>query len=122
MTGIPYLAEGITLTPATDDPQTRVLKVVKDLKAEDRIKTLIADRGYTFAKPERWATPLRGLGIDNILNLHPDQRGVQGTFQGALQIDGNLYCPAMTEALKDFERLARPLRNGRPAGGVLQAC
>lgn len=102
---VPYLAERITLTPATADPQTRVLDVVKDLKAEGRIKTLIADRGYTFAKPERWAVPLRELGVDTIFDLHRDQRGVKGTFQGALQIDGNLYCPAMPEALMDFERL-----------------
>lgn len=89
----------------TADPQTRVLDVVKDLKAEGRIKTLIADRGYTFAKPERWAVPLRELGVDTIFDLHRDQRGVQGTFHGALQIDGNLYCPAIPEELKNFERL-----------------
>lgn len=102
---IPYLAERITLTPATADPQTQVLEVVQDLRAEDRIDTLIADRGYTYSKPERWAEPLRELGIDTIFDLHPHQRSTQGTYKGALQIDGELYCPAMPDSLHDIERL-----------------
>jgi hypothetical protein len=102
---VPYLAERITLTPASAEPQTQVLGVIEDLHADDRIDTLIADRGYSFSKPERWADPLRELGIDTVFDLHPNQRSTQGTHRGALQIDGQLYCPAMPEALFDIERL-----------------
>jgi hypothetical protein len=56
-------------------------------------------------RPERWADPLRELGVDTVFDLHPHQRGTQGTYKGALQIDGQLYCPAMPESLHDIERL-----------------
>lgn len=102
---IPYLAERITLTPATADPQTQVLDVIEELKAEDRIDMLVADRGYTFSKAENWADPLRELGVDSVFDLHPHQRGRQGTYKGTLQIDGQLYCPAMPDSLHDVERL-----------------
>ena len=39
------------------------------------------------------------------MDLHPNQRGVKGTYGGALQIDGDLYCPAMPHNLHDIERL-----------------
>jgi hypothetical protein len=102
---VPYLAERITLTPASANPQTQVLEVVKDLAAEDRIEMLIADRGYTFSKSERWADPLREMGIDTVFDLHPNQRSTQGTYKGAVQLDGQMYCPALPEALFDIERL-----------------
>lgn len=102
---VPYLAERITLTPANVDPQTQVMGVVRDLVAEQRIDTLISDRGYTFSKAERWALPLKEMGVEPVLDLHPDQRSTQGSYDGALMIDGGFYCPAMPQSLHHIERL-----------------
>ena len=102
---VPHLAERITLTPASAEPQSPALGLVEEMVTENRIEILIADRGYTFAKAERWADPLRELGVDTVFDLHPDQRSTKGTFAGALLLDGSLYCPSLPEALKEIERL-----------------
>lgn len=101
----PYLCERITLAPAATNPQAAVLPLIESLKTEGRIQRLLADRGYTMATADRWSAHLRQLGIQISMDLHPNQRGVKGTYGGALQIDGDLYCPAMPHNLHDIERL-----------------
>ena len=63
------------------------------------------------------------LGAELVMDLHPHDRGTQGTFGGAICWNGNLYCPA-TPRLFDLEPLARgadrranrrPRRAGRRA-------
>src|SRR5690606_3994270 len=87
----PYLCERITLAPAATNPQAAALPLIESLKAEGRIQRLLADRGYTMATADRWSAHLRQLGIQISMDLHPNQRGVKGTYGGALQIDGDLY-------------------------------
>jgi hypothetical protein len=38
--------------------------------------------------------PLRAAGASLIQDLHPHDRGPQGTHAGAIIANGNLYCPA----------------------------
>ena len=33
------------------------------------------------------------------MDLHPNDRGIKGTFQGAVIANGNLYCPCTPKAL-----------------------
>ena len=94
---IPYLCERITLVPAATDPQAAVLPLVEDLRRRGHLDRLLADRGYTMATADRWADDLRRSGIDVSFDLHPNQRGLKGTYGGALQVDGQLFCPAMPE-------------------------
>jgi len=55
----------------------------------------------------RTRLPLRAAGAQLIQDLHPDDRGPQGTFHGAIISNGNLYCPATPMALLQIGPLAR---------------
>ena len=68
---------------------------------------VVVDAGYAHRVPEHWALPLRRLGAELVMDLHPNDRGTQGTFGGALCHNGNLYCPATPSALFLIEPLSR---------------
>ncbi|MEU3074257.1 hypothetical protein [Streptomyces laurentii] len=60
---------------------------------------LAADRAYTDQITEHFAQPVRTMGYQLVLDYKQQHRGVQGTHQGALLVDGSLACPAMPDAL-----------------------
>ncbi|MFD8866395.1 hypothetical protein ACFV1F_18825 [Streptomyces sp. NPDC059590] len=60
---------------------------------------LAADRAYTDQTGPHFAQPARRLGYQLVLDYKQEQRGVQGTHQGAVLIDGSLACPAIPTAL-----------------------
>jgi hypothetical protein len=51
--------------------------------------------------------PLRAAGASLIQDLHPHDRGPQGTHAGAIIANGNLYCPATPRLLLELGPLAR---------------
>ena len=51
---------------------------------------MLADSGYAHRVPEHFALPLRRLGASLVMDLHPHDRGRQGTFRGAVAFNGNL--------------------------------
>ena len=72
-------------------------------RAHDRqgieIADLLVDSGYAYRQAETFAAPIRALGAELVMDLHPNDRGIKGTFQGAVIANGNLYCPATPKAL-----------------------
>lgn len=60
---------------------------------------LAADRAYTDQTTENFAQPVRTMGYQLVLDYKQQYRGVQGTHQGALLVDGSLACPAMPHVL-----------------------
>ena len=60
---------------------------------------LAADRAYTDQITEHFAQPVRTMGYQLVLDYKQQHRGIQGTHQGALLVDGSLACPAMPHAL-----------------------
>jgi hypothetical protein len=70
---------------------------------------VLADSGYSYHDPGAWAIPLRLAGAALVQDLHPHDRGPKGTHEGAVIVNGNLYCP----------RTPRPLLEpGPPAPGA----
>jgi hypothetical protein len=65
---------------------------------------LAADRAYTHALAEEFQLPARALGYDLVLDYRADQLGVQGSFAGALHIEGAHYCPAIPSGLQTATR------------------
>ena len=59
-----------------------------------RLGDILADSGYAHRDADAWAIPLRHAGAQLIQDLHPSDRGPQGTHDGAIIANGNLYCPA----------------------------
>lgn len=62
---------------------------------------LAADRAYTDQTSPHFSTPARRLGYQLVLDYKQEQRGIQGTHQGALLVDGSLACPAMPTTLAE---------------------
>jgi hypothetical protein len=60
---------------------------------------VLADSGCSHRVPETWAQPLRAAGAGLVQDLHPHDRGPQGTHQGAVICNGNLYCPQTPQPL-----------------------
>ena len=71
-----------------------------------RLGDILADSGYAHRDADAWALPLRAAGAQLVQDLHPADRGPQGTFHGAIIANGNLYCPATPQPLLRLGPLA----------------
>jgi len=69
---------------------------------------VLNDCGYSNREPRTWARPLRDAGASLVMDLHPNDRGQKGTFEGAICANGQLYCPKTPAALLALG----PLRRG----------
>jgi hypothetical protein len=67
---------------------------------------ILADSGYAHRDPDAWALPLRAAGAQLIQDLHPHDRGPQGTHAGAIIANGGFYCPATPKPLLHLGPLA----------------
>jgi hypothetical protein len=105
---VPELVRRMALSTCALDPVRAVVPVLERLVgAGVRLGDVLADSGYAHRLAEHWALPLRRLGAHLVMDLHPHDRGIRGTFGGAICHNGNLYCPATPGALFDLEPLAR---------------
>ena len=107
--GVPELVRRLPLTSCHLDP---VPAFVPASWSHGRPRggasaTCSPTRATAHRVPEHLALPLRALGADLVIDLHPHDRGTQGTFAGAICCNGNLYCPATPTALFGLGPLAR---------------
>ena len=104
---VPELTRRITLSSCHADP-VRALTPVLTRMPEDGIPLgdILADSGYAHRDAGAWALPLRAAGAQLVQDLHPHDRGPQGTHHGAIIANGNLYCPATPEPLLHLGPLA----------------
>ena len=92
---VPELTRRITLSSCHADPVRAFTPVLARMPAAGiRLGDILADSGYAHRDPRAWALPLRAAGAQLICDLHPHDRGPQGTVHGAIIANGNLYCPA----------------------------
>ncbi|MGW1978686.1 hypothetical protein [Streptomyces sp. NPDC001889] len=61
--------------------------------------TCAADRACTGCAPHNFQIPARRLGYRLALDYKAEDRGVQGSRQGAVLVDGSLACPHIPAAL-----------------------
>ncbi|WP_155059770.1 hypothetical protein [Streptomyces blattellae] len=66
--------------------------------------TCAADRAYTGCSPENFQIPVRRHGYRLALDYKVNDRGQQGSRQGALLVDGSPACPHMPAALVQATR------------------
>jgi hypothetical protein len=105
---IPELVRRIHLTSCHIDPPPALVPVLERMHANGiKLGDLLADSGYAYRVPERWALPVRQLGANLIQDLHPNDQGTHGTHMGAIQSNGRLYCPATPPTLLDISPLPR---------------
>ena len=117
---LPPIAVGHVTTAPTSHPARSVLDMLTDLNEQlgDDTTTglgdVLADGGYSQAKPEHWTLPLRELGAEPVFQLHStNQLGHRGALEGHpggyLLIDGRYYCPCLPDHLRhaDYPRFGK---------------
>ena len=105
---VPELVRRMNLVGCDHDPVLAMVDVLVTMpKAGIAIGDVVADSGYAHRVPEHFALPLRRVGASLVMDLHPHDRGTQGTHEGAVCWNGNLYCPKTPRALFDIGPLAR---------------
>ena len=105
---VPEVVAAMNLTACRLDPVPAFLPTLARLHDSGVVLgDVLADAGYANRIPARWAIPLAMLGANIVTDLHPCDRGRQGTFAGAAIFNGNLYCPATPEALLTISPLSR---------------
>ena len=79
------------------------------VRAGIRIGDLLADSGYSYRQRGTFALPVRALGAELIVDLHPNDRGPHGTHHGAIITNGRLEPPPRpTPNLGPLRRAATP--------------
>ncbi len=103
---IPELARRMTLCSCHLDPARALVPVLTAMPAAGiTLGDIIGDSGYAHRDAAAWAIPLRAAGAQLVQDLHPHDRGPQGTHHGAIIANGNLYCPATPEPLLQLSPL-----------------
>jgi hypothetical protein len=119
---IPELARRMTLTSCHLDPVRALAAVLLRMPpAGIRLGDITADSGYAHRDAAAWAIPLRAAGAQLIQDLHPHDRGPQGTHHGAIIANGNLYCPATPRPLLQLAPLPPGATTAQTAAHDTQA-
>jgi len=97
---VPELVGRMNLVSCDHDPVPPMVHVLTSMAAAGiPLGDVICDSGYAHRVPEHFALPLRAAGASLVMDLHPSDRGTQGTYAGAISCNGNLYCPMTPSAL-----------------------
>ena len=104
---VPELTRRITLSACHADPVRALAPVLARMPAAGiPLGDILADSGYAHRDADAWALPLRAAGAQLVCDLHPHDRGPQGTHAGAIIANGCLYCPATPQKLLHLGPLA----------------
>jgi hypothetical protein len=76
---------------------------------------ILDDSGYAHRDAAARAIPLRTAGAQLVQDLHPHDRGPNGTHDGAIISNGNLYCPQTPRPLLEPGPLARTATTAQAA-------
>lgn len=104
----PLLMERISVVAANCDGIDETISGLQRMR-EDGVPVVevLADRGFSYKLPERWADKLRAMGIDQVLDLHPNDNGARAHKDGYVMVDGWAHCPSIPDHLI---RIAKPTR------------
>jgi hypothetical protein len=105
---VPELGRRMLLTRCHIDPVPAFVPVLENMVDTGvPLGDVLNDSGYSHRIPQHWALPLRARGASLVMDLHPHDRGRQGTFEGAICFNGALYCPSTAAGLFALEPLGR---------------
>jgi hypothetical protein len=105
---VPELARRAAISSCRHDPVRAFAPVLTAMPAAGTgLGDILAGSGHAHRDAAAWAIPLRTAGAQLIQDLHPSDRGPEGTHDGAIISNGNLYCPMTPRTLLDLGPLAR---------------
>ncbi len=97
---VPELVRRMNLVGCDHDPVPPMVRVLTEMAAGGvPLGDVLCDSGYAHRVPAHFALPLRAAGASLVMDLHPNDRGTQGTHAGAVLQHGNLYCPTTPTGL-----------------------
>ncbi|MEV7866147.1 hypothetical protein AB0P17_08605 [Streptomyces sp. NPDC088124] len=101
---VPFVITAMHLAPAgSHKGEAGIALIDQHLARRPHTSEVIADRGYTYCTPTRWAYPVRTRGLEPVIDLHPQQRGTHpGPLAGTVIIDGTLFTDALPHPLRDL--------------------
>ncbi|MCT2006855.1 hypothetical protein M3C74_02300 [Micrococcus lylae] len=99
---VPPLVFGASLAPAGSNKGESGLKAVDAyIHLHGPLSGILPDRGYTYLDMMSWALPLWERGIEQTIDLHPNQRGIHpGPRPGMIYVDGGLFSDMLPESLR----------------------
>lgn len=88
--------------PAGSSKGTAGLEVLNALHNAGRAPaTVLVDRGYSYLRPENWSAQLFTRGIEQVFDLHTNQRGTQpGPIPHTIWVDGGPFTTALPTRLR----------------------
>ena len=105
---VPELIRRIVFeAPRVDPPQAMAQTLLRLNASGVALGDVLSDCGYSNREPETFAVPLRAAGAALVMDLHPNDRGPRGTFEGAVLANGCCYCPATPKTLLGLGPLER---------------
>ncbi len=82
---IPELVRRMNLVACNADPVPAMVEVLTRMaRGGVPLGDVVADSGYAHRVPGHFAAPLRAAGASLVMDLHPHDRGTQGTHAGAI--------------------------------------
>jgi hypothetical protein len=97
---VPELVRRVHLASCRHDPPAQITPIITRMHHDGiALSDLLADSGYSYRQPETFALPVRTLGVQLVVDLHPNDRGPKTTHMGAIAANGQLYCPATPQSL-----------------------
>ncbi len=100
---VPELVRCMTLSSCHVDPVPVLADVVVAMAGKGAaLGDVLGDSGYAHRVPEHFALALRRSGARLVIDLHPHDRGPQGTHAGTVIANGSLYCPATPRTLLEL--------------------
>lgn len=87
---------GMLFDPAGSHKGDAGIALIDSLHPDFIVDTIVADRGYSYAKAERWVLPLQERGITWVHDLHVTQRGRRTLmkhkkFDRHVIVDGTIF-------------------------------
>ena len=104
---LPLLVERISLVPANASTVAPALGLIDSLlESGTSVTELADDRDFSYALPEHWADELRARHMEQICDLHQNDRGAHD-LEGVQMIDGWPHCPMTPRRLEVIPRPAQ---------------
>ena len=105
---VPECARRARVSSCRQDPVRAFAPVLTALPGQGiPLGDVLDDSGYAHRDAGAWAIPLRQAGAQLVQDLHPHNRGPEGTHDGAIIANGSLYCPCIPRTLLELGPLAR---------------